>query len=430
MVLAMQMGVAQRQRLGLTQEIKSSLRYLALAGLRLEKTLQDVVDSNPFLNVSPTHSAHDDSDWIANLANPGPQSLAAALRALADDLFWHGPDRALADLLIDEVADTGLLTIPVHKITRPAGVSLAALRAIQDAFLSEGGLLADDLGQSLAAQARGRVLAGKLDPRHLEGILALCADLPGLRQGRLTPHRDTLAHLRALNPRPADLLDMEAAVILPPDLIVCAQGDQWAVQLNPLTHRAYALDTDLISALGPAAQKDTQIAEPLRAARATLRALQARGQTLIALTAFVCAHQDTALRQGRGHLKPLSQGDAAQALGLHPSTISRALAGKSVQTPRGLWPLKDFFTALIDPKTQFSGAQLSAWLTNAIAQENRASPQSDAALVTALAAQGITLARRTVTKYRLRQRLPSAHERARAYARAASISSQYERTHP
>ena len=101
-----------------------------------------------------------------------------------------------------------------------------------------------------------------------------------------------------------------------------------------------------------------------------------------------------------------------------------------MQTPRGIWPFKDFFTALIDPKTQFSGAQLSAWLTRTIAQENRAKPQSDAALVAALAAQGVTLARRTLTKYRLRQGLPGVHERTRAYARAASISPQHERILP
>ena len=424
MALRPSLGLKQRQRLGLTQEIKSSLQYLALAGLRLEQTLQDVVESNPFLTVSMTHVAQEMPDWIETLATPGPDTLAAALRDLSHDLFWRPEDRALANLLIDEVAETGLLETPLARIDLPEGASRDDLARVRDAFLAEGGLLADDLGQCFAAQARQRAEEGRLEPDLLQAVLYVCENLELLRDegpGELDLDPENLAEalavLQDFSTQPADQLDLAEAIVLPPDLIVEAAASGWSVRLNPLTHRGYALDQDMLSGLTSTQQKRPEIVEPLKAARATVRALEARGQTLINLTTFLCEEQDTALRQGRARLKPLTQGEAAEALELHPSTISRAVAGKSAETPQGVWPLKDFFTALIDPETQFSGAQLRAWLTQAIAQEDPDRPLSDEALARDLQAEGHKVARRTITKYRLRLGLPGAAARRRAYAR-------------
>ena len=132
--------------------------------------------------------------------------------------------------------------------------------------------------------------------------------------------------------------------------------------------------------LSAVALKRTEVAAPLKVARATCRALAARQQTLLRLTTHLCQCQDAALRNPKNTLVPLTQGEVAEALALHPSTISRAVAGKTAQTPRGIWALRDFFTALIDPETQLSGAQLRAWLVEMIGAENRAHPLSDTAL--------------------------------------------------
>ena len=412
------LGLVQRQRLGLTQEIKSSLQYLALAGLRLEQTLQDLVDSNPFLSVSNSHAAQDEADWMERLAAPLPDSLAAALRALAQEIFWRVEDRALANLLIDEVADTGLLSVPLAEVARPAGISFEQLADVRAAFLNEGGLLADHVGQSLLAQAKIRLAEGQLDPQLLHTITALCE---GCAEAAC-PDKINAAQsvLRGLTPYPADILDLKAKVILPPDLIVEAADQGWAVRLNPLTHRTYDLDEDMLSCLTPATLRRSEVAEPLKAAKATVRALKVRSQTLLNLTLFLCKQQDAALRSGRAALHPLTQLQAAAALNLHASTVSRAVAGKTVQTPQGIWALKDFFTALIDPATGFSGAKLRSWLVRTITEEDPVRPKSDATLVAALGIEGITLARRTVTKYRLGLGLPGVAERRRAYVRRPS----------
>ena len=409
----------QRQRLGLSQEIKTSLQYLALAGIRLERALARELDVNPFLTVANTHSAQDASDWLATLATPGPETVTAALRDLASDLFWRPEDRALADLLIDEANEQGLLDLPLAAIAEDQRHDLSRLRVIQDTFLAEGGLLADDLGQSLAAQARTKVQEGAWLPEALPPVLDLCTRLDAVARGAHRPDADALAALRTLNPRPASCLNLEAALVLPPDLIVEADGAGWRVSLNPLTHRAYALDQDLLSGLTPKAQQQGELADLLKAARSTVRALSARQDTLLRLADFLCQHQDTALRKGRTHLVPLTQSQAAVTLGCGSSTLSRAVAGKTAQTPLGVWALQDFFTSLIDPATQLSAAQLRGWLIETLAGEDRSAPLSDAALCAALSAQGHRVARRTLTKHRLRLGVPGATDRRRLYRRAA-----------
>lgn len=427
MVLTPSLGLKQRQRLGLTQEIKSSLQYLALAGLRLEQALTDVLDSNPFLSVRSTHPIHSEADWLTNLASPGPESIATALRLLATDLFWTPEDKFLSDMLIDEVGDNGLLELPLADIAEDNRIELDRLRPIQDKFLAEGGLLADNLGHSLSAQAVAKVQVGDWPNEVLAEVLEACDLLDLIACGEFTPNAKILDLVRTLNPRPADNLDLEAAVIIPPDLIVEEYENNWRISLNPLTNRAYELDVDALGGLSPNEQKQPNIAEPIKTAKSTVRALKARKQTLVNLGYFLCKKQDAALRHGRAQLSPLTQMDAAEALDCHSSTISRAVAGKTIQTPQGVWPLRDFFSALIDPNSLLSGAQLRAWITETIFEENRTAPMSDAELAIKLSELGHEVARRTITKYRLHIGLPGAAARRRLYSRRSPNFKTYKK---
>ena len=426
MALIPRMGIRQRQRLGLTQEIKSSLHYLALSGLRLEQSLRDVVANNPFITVSSTHSIHEKQDWIASLTVPGPNTLGAALRALACDLFWRAEDRAMANILIDEVSESGILTRPVDQIERPPGVSLDVLYRIQEAFLEEGGFLANNLRQSFIAQATMKVRKGDFSADTLASFKDICENFDAVRAGKVNLAPEVMDLLKALNPHPVDQLDLDAAVTLPPDLIVERKIDGWSVRLNPLTHQAYDIDGDMLLGLGAKALRRPEIVEPLREAKATVRALEARAKMLLKLMLFLCAHQNTALKRDRSKMQPLTQEQVAAALDVHPSTVSRAVAGKSVQTPQGVWALKDFFTTTIDPKTQFSGAQLRSWLAKSIAKEDPQSPKSDAQLAFELAVCGHEVARRTITKYRLLIGVPGASVRRRFYVNRPVINQRKE----
>ena len=410
----------QTQHQTLTQDQQQSLKYLALAGLRLERELAQALDENPFLTVTNTHSAQEAGDWLTQIAAPGPETLSAALRVLAQDLFWQAEDRLAAAYLIDAVADSGLLCTPLADLDLP--FSLDQARRVQAAFLAEspGGLLADDLAQCFGAQLRIR---GELTQANA-AVLALLP-LIAERGARVAAQESGLPiatvlscldKIRTLNPRPAQALDYERPCLRPPDLILQADAATggWRARLNPLLNRTYGLDEEALSGLSPQALKSASIAPLIAEARSFVRALTARGKTLTILTAHLAGVQDRALRQGLAHIQPYSQGQAADALGLHASTISRAVADKTVGTPQGLIPLKAFFSTLIDPKTQFSAAQMRAQLSALIAAEDRTKPLSDEALAQAILATGTQVARRTVTKYRLALKVPSASQRKHA----------------
>lgn len=422
-----QVGTAQRQRLGMTQDVRQSLQYLALAGLRLEQSLQRDLEVNPFLSVTGTHPAHVGEGWLENLAAPTPDSLAAVLRSTARDLFWQETDRALAFFLIDHIAPTGLLESPLDRLDLPHGTDVDRLRQVRNILMEEepAGLLADTLGQSFAAQLGA---AGDLTP----AAQSLCDNLEMLAAKGLAATAQVLdldpdeageavETFRALRAHPADGLDLDQPLILPPDLLIdpadkASKAGGWRVRLNPLVNRTYGLDEEALEGLSAAARSKEDIQQQIQKAKATVRALRARGQTLVSLTKLLALEQSDALHEGRHRVRPLSQAQVAETLELHPSTISRAISHKTAQTPHGIWPLKSFFSALIDPGTELSAARLRHLIAQQVATEDRDKPLSDAALARGVQDRGHQVARRTVTKYRLALHLPAASERARQYA--------------
>jgi RNA polymerase sigma-54 factor len=113
------------------------------------------------------------------------------------------------------------------------------------------------------------------------------------------------------------------------------------------------------------------------------------------------------------HLKPLKMQDIADRVGVHVSTVSRALAGKYVQTPRGVFPLKHFFTGGVEKED----GELESWevvrqkLLQVVDNEDKSTPLSDEQIAEELSKQGIEIARRTVSKYRKVLAIPSSRRR-------------------
>jgi RNA polymerase sigma-54 factor len=126
--------------------------------------------------------------------------------------------------------------------------------------------------------------------------------------------------------------------------------------------------------------------------------------------------QSAFLEFGPQALRPLTLRDIAEQLGLHESTISRAVARKYIRTPRGTLPLRAFFSASLGgdgEAPQAASGAVQAMLRELVANEDAAQPLSDARLVEVLALSGIQVARRTVAKYRELMRIPPAAERMR-----------------
>lgn len=177
----------------------------------------------------------------------------------------------------------------------------------------------------------------------------------------------------------------------------------------------------------PRVALDTRLAERAKAerfepelltrARTLLAALDQRGRTLRRIGAWLVQNQTAFFFSGVAGLGPASRGAVAQELGLHPSTISRAVQGKAIDVDGRLWPLSVFFSpALAGSDGPVSARAVQKRIADLIAAEPGAQPLSDDAITGLLRAEGVDIARRTVAKYRQGLRIPSSSERRRIAA--------------
>lgn len=150
-------------------------------------------------------------------------------------------------------------------------------------------------------------------------------------------------------------------------------------------------------------------------ARWLIKGLQARADTLLRVVRHLVREQAAFLEFGPQALRPLTLRRVAEALEMHESTVSRAIARKYVRTPRGTLPLRDFFASGIDTGDggSASSTAIQDMIRRLIAAEDPRKPLSDARLADTLKAQGVPVARRTVAKYREEMQIPASHERVR-----------------
>ena len=417
-----QLQLTQTQRLALNTSLQASISVLRMDATGLTRYLEEQAAENPHLRLGP---APEPQDWLprwsgvfqaqglgaaAELPNSSP-SLIAHVLAQIDALSLPFPQIPIALALVEALEPSGWLGRDLGAIAqslrRPLVEVETVLAHLQQ--LDPAGVFARNLTECLRLQAEDNGVLTAAMERVLRNLDILASgDIARLaRHAKLTEvqARACLAAIRAMNPKPgADFSSDSPSLRRPPDLLVRPEAGGWSVALNG-------------SAL-PSLQVDPSVkgtAAALRAARALERMVQARNTTLLLVGREIVQRQQEALRLGQIALAPMTMADLAETLGLHESTISRVVAGASLDTPHGTWWLRSLFSpALGAGAPVVSGAALRARLSQMIGAEPRHAPLSDAALVAALAqSTGLTLARRTVAKYRETLGIPAAYRRKR-----------------
>lgn len=168
-----------------------------------------------------------------------------------------------------------------------------------------------------------------------------------------------------------------------------------------------------MNAAGTSADVKTYIQDRIRAGLFLIKSVAQRQQTLYRVTMAIVKAQLEFLDRGIAHLKPLTMAEVARTVGLHETTICRCIANKHMQTPRGLFEMKYFFTPGLktaDGKT-VSNKTVQDMITALIAKEDPAHPIPDQDILEKLKAQGITIARRTIAKYRIALKILPSHLR-------------------
>ena len=255
------------------------------------------------------------------------------------------------------------------------------------------------------------IVENHLDLVEKQEFRALCRRL-AVNESQLSA---ALEVMRCLDPYPGARIGGGAAEYVVPDVLVGKHQGQWRVRLNPDAAPRLHVNSHYASLVG----KDRKVmsSHPLKQqlvqAKQLVQGVRNRHDTLLKVATCLVKQQYDFLESGVSALKPLILNDIAESLGLHNSTVSRATAQKYIHTPRGVFELKYFFSHAIAGSSgeQHSTTAIKAMIKAWIDSEDRGRPFSDSKIVAMLADSGITVARRTVSKYREAQSIPSSAQR-------------------
>lgn len=408
----------QQTSLALTTAMQQSLAILRMPGSDVLDLLAAEAAVNPFLEVR--RAGGGDDDFIARVAAGGP-TLQQHLQTQIGQEIRDPVQSRIAEHLLTAVAPTGWLDRPLEDLAVEARCSPAVAEAVLARLqqLDPPGVFARDLRECLMLQATEAEvldpgLAALLDNLPLlaaKGPKAV-ADLCGLSADAIS---QALTHLRGFNPKPGLAFDYGDGPITPPDLTVRQQGAAWVVEVNGSMFPEVVVTEDAAVARGGRAVALAEMRAAIGRARNIARAVNSRKATLLDIAIRVVARQHGFLERGPIALVPMTMAEIAQEMELNISTVSRAVAGCRIQTPRGTLPLRIFFSRpiAISGDSVAARGSVTELIREIIAKEDPRAPLIDAEIMARLKISGVSLCRRAVTKHRKILGLGTAEARRR-----------------
>ena len=389
--------------------------------LPLDNNWDDLVSAAPV-----TSGALPDDDMVYQ--GETTDTLQDYLRWQMELTPFSATDRAIAEIIIEAVDETGLLTISCEDILESlqlpdveADEVEAVLKRIQ--LFDPVGVAARSVQECLLVQLR------QFDPatpylNDAKQIISEYTDFLANRDFRSLMRvtklkeeelKEVMRLIHSLNPRPgADVIRQEQQYIIP-DVVVSKVKGRWQVELNPDAMPKVRINQQY-AALSRTARNsaDSQfIRSHLQEAKWFLKSLESRNETLLKVASCIVQQQQAFFEHGEEAMKPMVLNDVAEMVSMHESTISRVTTQKYMHTPRGIFELKFFFSSHVSTESggECSSTAIRAFIKKLVAAENPAKPLSDSRMAEILSDQGINVARRTIAKYRESLFIPPSNQR-------------------
>jgi len=224
-------------------------------------------------------------------------------------------------------------------------------------------------------------------------------------------------NIARLNPRPGQVFAAAPQNYVLPDVMVEKVDGEFQISSNneQIPHlRISNLYKDIIaSGNTQTGEVKDYIRDKIRSGKFLIRSIHQRQQTILNIARQIVSRQRDFLEHGPSHLKPMTMGEVADAVGLHETTVSRAVSGKYMATPQGVFEMKYFFTSGYQTATgeSLSNTSVKEAILDLVKRENGSAPLSDHEIVEILGERGIPIARRTVAKYRTELNILPSHMR-------------------
>lgn len=459
--LTQQQKISQQQHISLRQ--KQSLDLLSLSIPDLQERINQEITSNPLLeyenypgstlesslpedDFDGNFNADDDSendlgndDWHDELPVPGEGYEDAAelqqkrdflFSSFADNVSLHDKlmqelgvlelssgERELAEAIVVAIGDDGLLKTDIIEIAQASDVDLfeaeEMLLRLQKIF--PPGIGARDLKECLKLQLEA---AGEADSdicnllEHLDDLARNRMELLASKLKISLEELNILAErIRKLDPHPGRALSSAEGGIVIPEVEIFFDGEEYALKSHDEIMPKLKISDYYENMLQKNDLPDdvrSYLKEKMAAANDFTLALERREKTIIRIARFIMETQHDFLENGMEAIRPMTMMQAAQVLGVHETTISRGCAGKYMATPHGIFEFKFFFAGGF---TDSDGGEISTIaikekIRDIIESEDPEKPLSDEKISKMLQEDGLSVARRTIAKYREQMNIP------------------------
>ena len=431
MALQQTMSPQMQQSLNILQAPLAELRQLVDTELRENPALEEVPPENPASEEPREKSGLEDqwNEYYAQRATAEPwtrealekrqhffdsqtrpQTLQEYLLSQLLTASWEKPAARIAVEIIGNLDDQGYFR------TDPADVAYAAdsdalevekvLEKVQE--FDPPGIAARNLPECLFLQLKRHGREHSTEARivryHLEELGRKKFPEIAAALGVTVQEMQTAAEAIAqLDPRPGSAFSTEPEQIIIPEIVVERDGDDYLVRLNSDEIPALRI-ADSYKDMLPESSREVRdyLRDKIKGGKFFIRSIQQRQQTLMNIGREIVTRQREFLDHGPSHLRPMTMSQVADAVGVHETTVSRAASGKYIATPQGIFEIKYFFTHgyTNSEGEEVSNESVRQAILELVRHETPRHPHSDQDMVRLLKEQGLTVARRTVAKYR------------------------------
>jgi len=355
---------------------------------------------------------------------PVQETLQQNLIGQLNQTVLSASDRKAAELIIGNIDDNGFLQSTPEDMALNSGIpqeDFEKMLAVIQGFYPAG-VGARDLRECLLVQlqreGRERSLEYRIVSEHMDDLgkrrFPEIARRIGVSVEDVQKAADNIARL---NPRPGQLFAAAPQNYVLPDVIVEKIDNDYQISLNneQIPHlRISNLYKDIVAS-GDSQSADVKdyVRDKIRSGKFLIRSIHQRQQTISNIAQEIVSRQRDFLDHGPSHLKPMTMAEVADVVGVHETTVSRAVSGKYMATPQGVFEMKYFFTSGYQTATgeSLSNTSVKEAVLDLIKHENGSAPLSDQELVEILGERGIPIARRTVAKYRTELNILPSHMR-------------------
>ncbi|MDG1203563.1 MAG: RNA polymerase factor sigma-54 [SAR86 cluster bacterium] len=425
MAIALIKELAQKQKVTLTPQLKKSIDLLQLSRYEIIQKINEEIEINPFLEKNePEVNDYEGNDEFFSSEYQkevvAQKSLRENLIDQLNDLNLTRDEFLISEAIISSLDDSGELVEGLDEIENLLDFRYSYKeieKVLTDIIhlLDPAGIGFRSLKETIYIQLKRKNIDNQL--LHISEIILFKSsgmNILDVKNKLLNDYDEASVENSIKLIKECDLapgLSCSDDQYVVPDLIVMENSSKNLVNFINDQFPIIKVDEELVDSVQQALKKDPNesILNKIQNAKWLIRAVKKRNETVLKVGELICKKQNAFFQNEPLEIKPLSNKEISDELGLHPSTISRILRSKFIQTPRGVIPLKSLLISSVSKTRNVTPIQLMEIIKKIIDEEKSKLSDQDIALL--LNKKGYSLARRTISKYRLKLNIPSSRKR-------------------